>query len=853
MCTSPDAYADGDLRYLGRFDGLRDLAERENIAAQVIVRFTGQPKGTVAARHGWSATKGSFLAPHLDISLDPLASEDLRPVAEVKVEPRQSNEVVRLSHELYRKQTGGMPKHFQFRPMLSREELESLKMLSRRTDWLVVAAPGPMGLATPARINDYLSFVGRELFGPYGLYVYDATSLFAVRRFVEQALRHVPVAVGAEQLVERLTELAKQSGVAILRMGKDGVESHQAALVALKHARSGDDGSKYLDIVLRVDDLGWTRIWIGEGRRCDFLLVRIAQDESVEPKVVIRAVESKSDKSSVPINPSRATLSEAVVQIEATLRALKEVTLTALPTLDQDVRFATFVEHLMAAALASDPNFDDIERLKRAIGTLNMLSSRSLNPDAIRFEGLAVVTQAATNADRAVATETASDGTSVTLVRATAKDLTSLFGDGVAQPFNVAQPGVVEGAVPGPAMVVEMARSKSLREGAESLGELDAQVAIPRGSTGTVVVSARDSEAAWAERVARDLVQICRRHQVPVADSEPSRVLLGPSLLSVSIRLRIGAQLSLIEKRLEDLMRDIGLGDRTKEVSVINDAEPSTVRFLIPRANRMFPELPPDSLAVDWRGAYLPIRIGQTLEGIDLVSPVESWPHMLVAGTTGSGKTTFLRATLEQLARFGRKYVRLVLIDGKGDTDYMNTIPEDRFVREFPEPLLGHDRIVEVFEWAVAEMDRRRESLHRLAGATGNASALKWPDLFRREVRDGNNPKLVPIVIVVDEFADLMHAGRAQAEDFLRMVQRIAQIGRSRMIHLILATQRPDRDTIRGAIKTNLDARVVLRLPTAADSLTVLGHGGAERLLKHGDMLFDSAGTVTRLQGYRMP
>jgi DNA segregation ATPase FtsK/SpoIIIE-like protein len=105
-------------------------------------------------------------------------------------------------------------------------------------------------------------------------------------------------------------------------------------------------------------------------------------------------------------------------------------------------------------------------------------------------------------------------------------------------------------------------------------------------------------------------------------------------------------------------------------------------------------------------------------------------------------------------------------------------------------------------------------------------------------------------VIVIDEFADLMLAGRAQAEAFLRNVQRVAQVGRSRMVHLVLATQRPDKETIRGAIKTNLDARVVMRLPTAADSMTVLGRGGAERLLKYGDLLFECGGNLTRLQGY---
>ncbi len=853
--ANPLDEADGDVRYIGRFDGLQSFVERANVAAHIVVRFTGQPKGSVAARHGWSATRGAFLAPHLEIALDPLAGEELRPVAEVKIEPRQSNEVVCLTHELYRKQTGSTPKHFQFRPMLPREEIESLKLLSRRTDWLVVAAPGPMGLATPARINSHLSFVGRESFGPFGLYVYDTAQLFSVRRFVEESLRNVPVVIGAEKLTDCLTELAKQSGAAILSMGRDGVDSHQASLVALKLAQIGDNG-EYLDIVLRVDDLGWTRIWIGEGRRCDFLVVRIAVDDRVEPRIIIRAVESKSDQDSTPIMPARSTMVEAASQIETTLSALRDVILTTLPTLDQDVRFSTFVEHLMAAALASDPNFEDLGSLKRAITTLNAFSSRMLVGESIKFEGLAVVTQASTNADRVATTEMTADGTKLTFVRATAKDLSTLFGEGIADPgvqgrgeATVSRPEAVRSAGEDREIATTTVRPPMETAREDGVGvEVVGGAAILREPSEE---KPRDAEVEWGERVARDLIQICKRHGIPVAEGGPSRVLLGPSLLSVSVRLKIGAQLSSIERRLEDLMRDIGLGDRTREVSVVNDVEPSTVRFLIPRTDREFPDLPADAIPVERNGGYLPIRIGKTLEGQDFISPVESWPHMLVAGTTGSGKTTFIRATLLQLARFAGGSAQIILVDGKGDTDYLNLVPRNRFVREFPEPLLGHERILEICDWAVTEMDRRRQLLHRIAGSGEDKRAVKWPDLFRAELKAGKEPKVSPVVIVIDEFADLMHAGRASSEEFLSKVQRIAQVGRSRMIHLILATQRPDRETIRGAIKTNLDARVVLRLPTAADSMTVLGRGGAERLLKHGDMIFELSGTVTRLQGYR--
>lgn len=98
-----------------------------------------------------------------------------------------------------------------------------------------------------------------------------------------------------------------------------------------------------------------------------------------------------------------------------------------------------------------------------------------------------------------------------------------------------------------------------------------------------------------------------------------------------------------------------------------------------------------------------------------------------------------------------------------------------------------------------------------------------------------------------------MLAGGDEAKRFEQRVQQITQTGRSSLVHLVLATQRPDANVVRGAIKANLDARVALRLPTHHDSTTVLGRKGAERLLGSGDLVFQSAGqSPTRLQGYRV-
>ena len=239
---------------------------------------------------------------------------------------------------------------------------------------------------------------------------------------------------------------------------------------------------------------------------------------------------------------------------------------------------------------------------------------------------------------------------------------------------------------------------------------------------------------ADSEEIAHELLLVCQRHGIPIEDLTPRKITVGPSLFAVTVRLKVGAQLSAIERRLEDIMRDLGLGDRSHEVNVENAPEPSSVNFLIPRAEREIPDLPESVPQVVQSGAYLPIALGQTVTGDDYYSPVENWPHMLVAGGSGAGKTTFLRSVLIQLARFPEGMLELIVVDGKGDSDYIDVVPGHVFSDHFPEPILGHERVSDVLEWVLEEMERRRDKLHEYAKAKQSRTPLKWPDIYRAQV-----------------------------------------------------------------------------------------------------------------------
>ena len=273
----------------------------------------------------------------------------------------------------------------------------------------------------------------------------------------------------------------------------------------------------------------------------------------------------------------------------------------------------------------------------------------------------------------------------------------------------------------------------------------------------------------------------------------------------------------------------------------------------MPRPDREFPRLPtatPSPLTAT--EDYLPFLIGQTIDGRDFETSLESWPHMLIAGTSGSGKSTVVKSILRQAALHGPGRLKTLIVDGKGETDYFGIVPNDMFPTQFPEIQLGPESAINVLRWTVQEMEERRKQIVSIARRTQSPQPLKAADLFRRAIHEKRIPEVVPLLVVIDEFSEIMLGNRPDAEEFESLVQRVAQMGRSRLVHVILATQRPDRETVRGAIKANLGCRAVFRLPTQADSVTVLGHSGAENLLSHGDMLFRSGtAAATRIQGYR--
>ncbi|NLB12841.1 MAG: cell division protein FtsK, partial [Gammaproteobacteria bacterium] len=317
-----------------------------------------------------------------------------------------------------------------------------------------------------------------------------------------------------------------------------------------------------------------------------------------------------------------------------------------------------------------------------------------------------------------------------------------------------------------------------------------------------------------------------------------------------------GSQVSSLDK-------DIARGLSVKSVRVV-DVIPgkSVIGLEIPNANReiIFLSEILRSKEYDKAASPLTLALGKDIGGRPTVADLARMPHLLVAGTTGSGKSVAVNAmVLSLLYKSSARDVRMLMIDPKMlELSVYEGIPHllAPVVTDMKEAANG-------LRWCVAEMERR----YKLMSAVGVRNLAGFNKKVKDAIEAGQplmdplfkpNPELdeVPreletlpyIVVIIDEFADMMMIVGKKVEE---LIARLAQKARAAGIHLILATQRPSVDVITGLIKANIPTRVAFQVSSKIDSRTILDQSGAETLLGHGDMLYLPPGTAMpeRLHG----
>lgn len=308
----------------------------------------------------------------------------------------------------------------------------------------------------------------------------------------------------------------------------------------------------------------------------------------------------------------------------------------------------------------------------------------------------------------------------------------------------------------------------------------------------------------------------------------------GPLVTTFRIEMGEGERVNKI-KNLED---DIALTLAAEKVRIYAPIPgTSFVGVEIPNKTRQNVHL--GDVLPYAKGGPLEVAIGRDSAGKPVVADIAKMPHMLVAGTTGSGKSVMINSMIMSLLmRTTPKQVRLIMIDPKRVefTSY-NGLPH-LYVPVVTEPR----QAASALQWAVSEMERRLKVFER-AGAR-NIKVYNKMCVSGKLSQMDNPPEPMPyIVIIIDELSDLMMVAGKDVES---SIVRIAQLARAAGIHLIIATQRPSANVVTGLIKSNIDTRAALKVSSGIDSRVILDETGAERLLGNGDMLFKDRGLTPR-------
>jgi S-DNA-T family DNA segregation ATPase FtsK/SpoIIIE len=328
---------------------------------------------------------------------------------------------------------------------------------------------------------------------------------------------------------------------------------------------------------------------------------------------------------------------------------------------------------------------------------------------------------------------------------------------------------------------------------------------------------------------ARQLEEKCREFAV---EGQVSQIHPGPVVTTFEFKPEAGVKYSKITSLADDLC----LAMQAESVLIDRIPGKSTVGIQIPNPNREAISLREllQSEAFERSTSKLTLALGKTIHGEPYVTDLATMPHLLIAGSTGTGKSVGLNSMLTSiLYRSTPDDVRMIMIDPKR--------LELGMYEEIPHLLtpvvVDPKKAANALRWAVREMEERYKTLA--------AEGVRNIEQYNRNIRlvleetgnkDADAPKPLPfIVVVIDELADLMMVASNEVEE---SIARLAQMARAVGIHLILATQRPSVDVITGLIKANLPSRISFRVSSKIDSRTILDGNGAEQLLGKGDMLF---------------
>ncbi len=376
----------------------------------------------------------------------------------------------------------------------------------------------------------------------------------------------------------------------------------------------------------------------------------------------------------------------------------------------------------------------------------------------------------------------------------------------------------------------------SLRAAEQMKMDLDAAYTLPETSmleAGEQRDSSRVSGRAELNRKARKLEQTMASFGIEVRVTEISH---GPTVTRFDVHPAPGVKV----KQIVRLADDLALALATSGVRVVAPVPgKSAVGIEVPNQQVspvMLREMV-ESREFRQSASPLTLGLGADITGKPLVRSLDDLLHLLIAGSTGSGKSICIRCIIASILFKARPdEVKFLLIDPK----VVEFMSYDDLPHLLSPVVTDPRKAAGCLSWAVKEMERRYKHF-------AEHGARDLPSYNAQAADRGTDP-MPRIVIIIDELADMMNVARVDVED---AIQRLAQMARAAGIHLVVATQRPSVDVITGVIKANIPSRIAFSVSSGADSRTILDTGGAERLVGDGDMLFSPVGRdkLLRAQG----
>lgn len=343
--------------------------------------------------------------------------------------------------------------------------------------------------------------------------------------------------------------------------------------------------------------------------------------------------------------------------------------------------------------------------------------------------------------------------------------------------------------------------------------------------------------------IAKQLTEKCKEFK---ANGQVMNICPGPVVTTYEYKLDSGIKFNQITKLVDDLC--LGLKAESVRIDRIPGKAFVGIEVPNPRRETIFLREVIESRAFRESNSLLTVALGKTVDGLNYVADLTKMPHLLIAGATGAGKSVGVNSLVVSiLYKAQPDQVKFIMVDPKQvELSVYADIPH------LATPIITDPKRASIaLKWAVVEMERRYKELaswgvRNLEGY--NAEVLRRN--FIEEFDESGDPhKTLPfIVIIIDEFADLMMVARGEVEE---SITRLAQKARAVGIHLVLATQRPSVNVITGLIKANFPSRISFRVSSMHDSRTIIDGSGAEHLLGRGDMLFLPPGTsrLVRVHG----